>query len=61
VDDDVLRDQLLKEVRDELKEIKARISALEGFRWLIVGGIGVITVMIVPLLIDVFIGPVQAP
>ena len=55
--DDALRDKLLQEMREELREIKTRLSALEGFRWLIIGGMAVISVMIVPLLLDVFIGP----
>lgn len=57
MDNEELRDALLQEVRDELKEIKNRIGALEGFRWMIVGGMAVISIMIVPLLLDVFIGP----
>ena len=54
-DDDLLR-QLVDEIRKDQKEIVARLAALEGFRWMIIGGMSVITVMIVPLLLDVFIG-----
>ena len=57
MESDELRDKLLQEMRDELKDIKTRLGALEGFRWMIVGGMGVITIMIVPLLLDIFIGP----
>lgn len=55
MDDDELIQQVLKEVKDELRTLRQEIATLQQFRWMMVGGLGVIIVLILPILADLFL------
>ena len=52
----------LEDISTDVKEIKAqtiktngRVGSLENWQYMIIGGLGVVTVVLVPLFISVFI------
>lgn len=65
-DHDILRDiwysmdEILKrhlpEIRDQVKTTNGRVSSLEKFRYAIVGGLAVVTAVVVPLFVKVVSG-----
>lgn len=40
-----------EELREVLRDLKKRVDKLESFRWMIVGALGVIVVLIIPVII----------
>ena len=40
------------ETRSALSEIRRRLAALEAFRWIVVGAVGVLVALVVPVVLD---------
>ena len=54
IDDHEFIKQYLREIKDLIKEQNGRIRKLEDFRWFLAGGMGVITIVLIPVAMIVF-------
>lgn len=48
--------ETVKELRDEMRLVKERVTRLERFQWMFIGAVGVIVILFIPLFLDIY-GP----